>query len=133
MRKPLIVLLALALVPLVAHASQELKKDGKAEADGTVVISNVCGEVEVEGWDKATVEVEAELEDADDELRFETSGSRTTIEVFDPKGDGVKCADLDVKVPAGSDVEVHAVSAEVEVEGKTVLLPRANLEMVETD
>ena len=119
MRKLSLVLLALVLIPLVAHASNRQKRDGKASADGTVVISNVCGEVEVEGWDKPTVEVDAELEADDDEVTFETTGSRTTIAVVDPSGGDVDCAELEVKVPAGSVVEVHTVSAEVEVGGVT--------------
>ncbi len=117
MRKLTLALLALALVPLAASASQDIKLDAKTALNGTVVISNVCGEVEVEGWDKPTVEVDAELESDDDEVKFETANSRTTIAVIDPRGDDVDCAELEIKVPVGSDVEVHTVSAEVEVGG----------------
>lgn len=89
-----------------------------AEANGDVVISNVSGTVDVRGWDRNEVQISGQLGGSVERLDVDSSGGRTVIKVVLPRGnnrDGD--ADLEIKVPQGSSVEVSAVSADVSSRG----------------
>lgn len=114
------VALALALVALPAHAEREVNERKPAPAQGRVEIVNVAGTVDVEGWDRAEVEVTGTLGDKVERLDFTTSGDVTTIRVVLPKGNMYKgdgSADLKVRVPARSALSTSFVSADAIVRG----------------
>ncbi len=98
-----------------AQAAQEVNESGKASADGQVVIENLAGSIKVIGWDKKEVQVEGTLSDDVEELKFKPGKKRTIIEVVYPRHSKNirKGADLVIKVPEGSSLEVECVSADI--------------------
>lgn len=106
-------------LPLAANASEEtFDRTVAAEANGSVVISNVSGSVEVRGWDRNEVHVKGELDEDVKRVDVETGGGRTMIKVVLPGSthNGGE-AHLTVSVPRNSSVEVSAVSADVTSRG----------------
>jgi len=113
---------AILLAASVAVHADERRIDQQLPADphGIVEISNFSGRVDVTGWDQPQVSVFAHLPSGVDNLDFRSDHGRTTITVKFPNfsfgGEGV---DLKVKVPRGSEVDVTAVSADVNSTGVT--------------
>lgn len=127
-RLTLVVFAAMIATPLMA---EEVNKTLDAAADGHVVISNISGEVTVNGWSRSQVEVTGELGRNVEELIFERDGDRVTIKVKVPKksGRGIE-SDLYVQVPQGSSIDVGTVSADIDV---TKVSGEQNLETVSGD
>ena len=114
--------LALLLVLAAPAQADERRIDQQLAADphGIVEISNFAGRVEVSGWDQPQVSVNANVPNGADNFEFRSDHGRTTITVrFSsfPRTHGG--ADLRVKVPRGSEVDVTAVSADVISTGVT--------------
>jgi DUF4097 and DUF4098 domain-containing protein YvlB len=87
-----------------------------AAADGTVSVSNVAGSVDVQGWSRNQVEVTGELGDDVEELIFERDGDEIVIKVKSKRRNSHDIdSDLAVKVPQGSSLEVHTVSADIDI------------------
>jgi len=109
----LVILAAMIATPLMA---EEINETLDAAADGHVVISNISGEVTVNGWSNSKVEVTGELGRNVEELIFERDGDRVTIKVKVPKksGRGIE-SDLYIQVPQGSSIDVGTVSADIDV------------------
>ncbi len=85
-----------------------------------MVISNVSGTVDVQGWDRNEVQVTGHLDDDVERVDVESSGARITVKVVLPRGSSHDSdAELEVRVPRGSTVEVSAVSADVSSRGVT--------------
>lgn len=105
---------ALLVATSASAADRTFDKTVPAEANGIVEISNVSGAIKVIGWDKAEVAVHALLEEGVERVDVTGNGARTTIKVVLPKmsaHDGE--ADLEVRVPKGSEVIATAVSADL--------------------
>jgi len=106
----------------IAHAAtadEAIDERQDADPEGQVLIINTAGEVKVSGWAESEVHVTGSLGRGVERLEFDRDGTRTTIRVVLPErshGD-VGSTRLDVKVPAGSDLTVNAVSADIEVHG----------------
>lgn len=141
-RKPIATLGACALALLLngsaaAAASRPVAERGAMPADGRVTIENIAGSVKVTGWDKAEISVTGTLGEDVERLDF-TAGARSRIEVVYKErrhgaggkhrewlgnGDGEQRigpdggADLVVQVPAGCQLEVEVVAADVEASG----------------
>jgi DUF4097 and DUF4098 domain-containing protein YvlB len=110
--------IALPLVVAIgtAHAaSGRYEQTVAADPKGVVEISNVSGKVEVEAWDQNQVSVSAHLDNDFQKVEVNTDRGRTSIEVRMPGAHfgGGGNADLKVKVPRGSEVDITAVSADV--------------------
>jgi DUF4097 and DUF4098 domain-containing protein YvlB len=106
---------ALPIVALVAGTAyaEEITKSGPADPKGEVDIVNVAGTVEVVGWDRAEVMVQADLGSGVERLDFKTEGARTLVKVVLPKMSGSSgSSDLIVKIPRDSSVDVNTVSAD---------------------
>lgn len=112
-----IILLALSGASAVAHGqSRTFSKTVNAEANGTVEISNVAGVVNVVGWDRAEVEVNATLEEGVDRVDVSSEGGRTVVKVVLPRNSQHEPdAELNVSVPRGSELTLITVSADVGV------------------
>lgn len=109
---------ALPIIALTAGAAQaeEVTKSGPADPKGEVSIVNVAGDVEVVGWDRAEVEVHADLGSGVERLDFKTEGAHTLVKVVLPKmGGSSGASDLVVRVPRDSSVNVNTVSADQRV------------------
>jgi len=109
--------LLVATLPLAVLAGTPIDKRTTADPAGTVEISNTAGSVVVTGWDRSEVEVTGELGKGTERLDFITSDKITRIKVVLPdrstSGDDT---DLVVKVPAGSQVSINTVSADIGVQ-----------------
>lgn len=101
------------------HAAAEgVTKIAPAEARGEVEIVNVAGAVEVIGWDRAEVQVDADLGSSVERLEFRRDGQRTYVKVILPKGRGSSgSSDLVVRVPRDSSLTVNTMSAEQRIRG----------------
>ncbi len=89
-----------------------------ADAEGTVTVSNVAGSVEVEGWSRNEVRVTGELGSRVEELIFERDGDDILIKVKVPRrNNGGISSDLSISVPEASSLQVHTVSADIDVAG----------------
>ncbi|MGH8286158.1 MAG: DUF4097 family beta strand repeat-containing protein [Steroidobacteraceae bacterium] len=89
---------------------------------GVVEVSNVAGTVKVNGWDRAEVEVEATYEEGVQRIDVVSDGKsrRTRIKVVLSRESGHDGdADLEIRVPAASELEVSTTSAEIESRGVT--------------
>ena len=109
--------LLVATLPLVALAGTPIDKRTTADPAGTVEISNTAGSVLVTGWDRNEVEVTGELGKGTERLEFTKSDKITRIKVVLPnRSSNVDDTDLVVKVPAGSQVSINTVSADIGVQ-----------------
>jgi DUF4097 and DUF4098 domain-containing protein YvlB len=94
----------------------EINESMDAAADGTVSITNVAGSVDVQGWSRNQVEITGELGSDIEELIFERDGDEIKIKVKTKRRNSHDIdADLVVKVPAGSSLEISTVSADIDV------------------
>lgn len=108
--------LILMTLPLVAMAERGEEKQVAAGPEGQVRITNTSGSIRVIGWDRAQVDVKAELGGGVERLDVIEEKGGTRIEVVLPSfsiRDG--SADLVVHIPMHSQLEVTGVSAEIKV------------------
>jgi DUF4097 and DUF4098 domain-containing protein YvlB len=101
------------LTTAVPAGADEVSKSLAADARGEVEIVNVAGTVEVSGWDRAEVKVDADLGSSVEKLDFRNDGQRTLIKVVLPRvGNSSGSSDLRIKVPQGSGLIINTVSAD---------------------
>ena len=109
------ILLALIVVSAV-WAGRPINEIRSASPDGVVEIESLAGSITIIGWDRNEVEVTGDLGDPKQELEIEGEGDRITIEIVLPRGryQNIEGAELEIKVPRASRVEVESVSANIE-------------------
>ncbi len=83
-------------------------------AKGVIEIENFTGSVKVTGWERNEIAVAGRADAG--ELELEVTGERASIQVDTSNPHGTR-VELDIKVPAGSSLEVNAFQADVEVSG----------------
>lgn len=99
-----------------AAQAQDINRTLDADPNGEVYVSNTAGEVEVTGWSRNEVEVTGELGSGVDELIFERDDDEILIKVQVPRHHSRRIAsDLYIKVPSASSLDIHTVSADIEV------------------
>jgi DUF4097 and DUF4098 domain-containing protein YvlB len=119
MKRAALILMAALAAPSWLAAQTPMDERRPAEANGVVEIENLAGSVKVVGWNEAAVQVRGTLA-ANTELEFESSGKRTSIEVeVDDHNPMEAASDLEIHVPAGSQVEIEGVRLDIEVSGVT--------------
>ncbi len=85
-----------------------------ADAHGTVEISNVAGRIEVSGWERPEVEVQASLGAGADRVDVTQEQGRTSIRVIVPNNSfRTVSTQLHVRVPRDSELDISSVSADV--------------------
>ena len=119
------ILLALIIIT-TAWAERPVNESRSASSDGVVEIEILGGSITIVGWDRNEVEVTGDLGDGKQELEIEGEGDHITIEVVLPRGrhQNIEGADLQIRVPRASRVEVESVSANIEaseVTGRLIL------------
>lgn len=128
-----ITLVAAALLAAGAtglEAQQTVNQTRTTSATGTVEVHTVGGRVRVVGWTRNQVQVTGTLSSSGQRLEVEEDAGSVVVRVVNQgqsyrQRDGKRAsgqhgggeADLEVRVPARKDVEVNAVSANVEVTG----------------
>ncbi len=101
--------------PVVA---EDIEETIDADASGTVVISNVSGEIEVYGWDRNEVRVHGDIGDDVEAFVLERDGNRVIVKVILPdrhRHSNDMDAELEIQIPRKSDLEINTVSADVTV------------------
>lgn len=94
----------------------EVERSVEASPDGNVSVLNVAGEIEIRGWSRNQVDVAADLGWQVEELIVGRDGDEVIIKVRAPKGGNQSVrADLSIRVPEGSSLDVGAVSSDIEV------------------
>lgn len=113
--RSLIILAATLLVAgaIACAADRDADQTIAADPHGVVEVSNFGGRVEVAGWDQPQVSVHTSSSDDVSGINVHSDHGRTTIKVrlhgFFEGGD----ADLKIKIPRGSELDVTTVSADV--------------------
>lgn len=90
-----------------------------AEPNGVVTVSNVAGRVAVTGWERPEVAVSARLDRDIERVEVTSQRGRTLVRVILPERGSRRGgeADLEVRVPRGSELEVTTVSADIHSRG----------------
>src|SRR5579862_2806326 len=121
MRSPLLVSAAvLALGAGTAVHASDSDQQVNADPRGIVEVSNFSGRVDVTVWDQPRVSVHANTSDGTNNVDVRGDHGRTTITVRMHGGmswGGVGNADLDIKIPKTSELDVTSVSADVNSKG----------------
>ncbi|HWG10835.1 MAG TPA: DUF4097 family beta strand repeat-containing protein [Rhodanobacteraceae bacterium] len=108
------------------HADTPLHLSHDATPDAQVVIRNVKGDVRVTGWNENRVQVEGSLGSGAKPLQITGMPSSLVIQVESNGGsswfklggsDNVGPTSLDVRVPHAAVLQVHVVSAPVDIDG----------------
>ncbi len=107
----------LALAPLSALAGQTVDERWGIDANATVSIENIAGEIVVKGWDRNEAHLTGELGKSVEELEISASSSSLQIEVINRNERNVDSTELKLMVPRGASVDISAVSADIDVSG----------------
>jgi DUF4097 and DUF4098 domain-containing protein YvlB len=118
MTKPFIAVAALLLAPMAWAGEQQVDKRAPADPQGEVEVSNVAGNVSISGWDRNEVEVVGTLGEDVERLDFLSEPQRTIIRVKHKDSNrrhNDTDAELSIRVPASSRLNVKTVSAEISI------------------
>ncbi|MGK0223236.1 MAG: DUF4097 and DUF4098 domain-containing protein YvlB [Limisphaerales bacterium] len=99
-------------------AGEDINQTKAVDPTGTVKIHNPRGDLEIHGWDRAEVQIDGDVDDLAETVRFEVEGKITLIHIALPTknvnwGDG---SDLDIYIPHASGLHIDGVSTNIEVE-----------------
>jgi DUF4097 and DUF4098 domain-containing protein YvlB len=111
-------LVSTILISLLASTAFAVDVDRTIDAadDGHVEVSNISGAITVEGWNQSKVEVTGTIGRDIKELIVERDGDEVLIKVRLPRGSSSdSSADLHIKVPENSSINVGTVSADIDV------------------
>lgn len=111
-----LVLLLLVSFSASLIAGEKVDRTLEVEADGTVEIYNVRGNIDVVGWSNNQVKVTGSLDELTEKFIFSSESGRTFIKVKLPKHSGYRSRDgskLKVMVPMGSKVSFSGVATDL--------------------
>lgn len=118
--------LALAMAHAVS-ADTKVEERRPAAADGIVRVDSGYGKLQIIGWDRAEIEVRGTRGEDTEGLALQSGERRTLVQVKLPREQGTGllsgifpkdyAAELEVRVPAGSRVEIQSVEAAIQVSG----------------
>ena len=112
-----LIALAAGMISMPVIADEQVDQTIDASDDGYVEIYNTSGSIEVIGWSKDSIEITGSMGDSVEELIVERDGDEVLIRVDVPNRHwGDIDADLVIKVPENSSIEVTGVSTDIEVE-----------------
>jgi DUF4097 and DUF4098 domain-containing protein YvlB len=112
------ILLAAGLTVLLAEAAaaERIERRLDAPADAIVSVQNTAGSIDIRGWSRNEVEVQGDLGRDVEELLFERDDREIRIEVRASRGNNRRIgSDLEIRVPAGSTVNVSGVSIDIDI------------------
>jgi DUF4097 and DUF4098 domain-containing protein YvlB len=118
MKRTTLALLMLAFLASLASAQKKVDERLPAETDGLVRISNLAGSVRVSGWDKDEISVTGTIASNVERLEFSSESGLATVKVVMRSGAwSAKDSEIEVRLPAGSSLDIETASAKVDVEG----------------
>lgn len=114
--------LALAMPVLAFSAAVQARTDidesRQISPDGRIQVDNMAGSIEVRSWNKPEVEIRGELGDRVDELEISKTSGGLRIRVHNQNNQRrLDESHLRLQVPAGVNLELESISADVLVEG----------------
>jgi DUF4097 and DUF4098 domain-containing protein YvlB len=113
--------LALGVTTLLGTAAgaETVERSFDIAADGEIEITNIEGSIDVRGWDRARVDIAAELDGDPEMLRISHDDHRGVIKVEAAEGwrgrDKATEAELTIDLPRGVRLRITSVSADVTV------------------
>jgi DUF4097 and DUF4098 domain-containing protein YvlB len=105
------------LVSASALAGQSVDKSWDLDADATISIENVAGNIEIRGWDRNEAQLTGELGDSVDELEINATSSSLQISVVNRNQRNVDSTELKLMMPKGATIDASAVSADIDISG----------------
>lgn len=105
------------LASATVFAGQSVDERWDIDADASVSIENIAGEIAIEGWDRNEARLTGELGNSVDELEISASDSRLQITVANRNERNVDNTELKLMVPRGASVDASSVSADIDVAG----------------
>ena len=125
--KTLLLLVTSLLAATSVHASTPIDETRPLDANAEISLDNVKGTITVGVWDRPEIHVGGFLGDGVEGLRIEGSAAKLHVEVDYPESGGwfgfgggkAGESELLVTLPAGVELSIGAVSAEVKVSGVT--------------
>ena len=112
-----ITVVLLMLAPQHRFAGQSVDESWDIDAEASISIENIAGEIVIEGWDRNEARLTGELGDSVDELEISASESSLQINVANRNERNVDNTELKLMVPEGASIDAHAVSADIDVSG----------------
>jgi DUF4097 and DUF4098 domain-containing protein YvlB len=100
-----------------AAAQGRVEERRPAAPDGLVQIDNPAGSTRVVGWDRAEILVTGSLGAGAESVSVEVTRRRAEIGVEGEGHSHEASADLEIKVPAGSRLEIESFNGSIEVSG----------------
>jgi DUF4097 and DUF4098 domain-containing protein YvlB len=112
-------LLALLAASLPALAGTPIDKTVAASANGKVEVSSIAGSIKVTAWNRNEVHIGGTLSRNAERLAVEKTSGGVSIRVVLPEhtSGNMEGSDLDIQLPAASQLEVHTVSADIDAGG----------------
>jgi DUF4097 and DUF4098 domain-containing protein YvlB len=108
---------SLILASACAFAGQSVEESWEIDADASISIENLAGEIVIEGWNKNKAVLTGELGNSVDELEISASDSSLRINVANRNSRNVDNTELKLMVPKGASIDASAVSADINVSG----------------
>ncbi|HET7291920.1 MAG TPA: DUF4097 family beta strand repeat-containing protein [Vicinamibacteria bacterium] len=106
----------LLLPAALTTAEGRIEQRQSAAPDGIVEIDNPAGSIRVIGWAKNEIQVTGVLGQGASGVDLSVHGRKAVVSVDTMNPHGIK-SDLEIRVPAGSRVQIDSFAAEVSVEG----------------
>jgi DUF4097 and DUF4098 domain-containing protein YvlB len=107
----------LALAPLTTLAGQQVDERWDLDANASVSIENISGEIVIEGWNKKEAYLTGELGDSVEELEIDAGKSSLRINVQNRNERNIDNTRLMLMVPSGASIGAEGVSADITVSG----------------
>jgi DUF4097 and DUF4098 domain-containing protein YvlB len=111
--------LALLVAPALGAGGERVDVRRAAAPDGVVVVDGAGGALRIVGWDKPEVHVTGTLGEGAEGLDLGGTAKRIRIDVETEGNPHSVRSDLEIRVPAGSRIEVDAMSADITVQDVT--------------
>lgn len=120
--KNLRLILILSILPLILIAQDKVKKEFDTDPGKKLEIElNTGGDIEVTGWDKKVVSIEARIRSGDKEdysFDFDERSFGIKVEVtYDGRRHNRSGVSLDVRVPKEYDVEMETMGGDLRISG----------------
>ncbi|WP_460764500.1 DUF4097 family beta strand repeat-containing protein [Lysobacter fragariae] len=122
----LAIAVAAALFAIPAQAATPINETRPLDASGHLQVENVKGRIDVTAWDRDEVKIEGSLGAGVEKLEISGDRNHLVVKVKYPKSGGMgfftgsdksEPSQLKLMVPRRADLEVDAVSADVDVNG----------------
>jgi DUF4097 and DUF4098 domain-containing protein YvlB len=107
--------MALLMAPLGGAGGERVDARRQAAPDGVVEIDGAGGTLRIIGWDKPEVHVTGTLGEGAEGLDLSGTSRRIRIDVETMGNPHSVASNLEIRVPAGSRIEVDAMSADISV------------------